>query len=224
MVAFAALTLALTGCGKAATKAEPPASAPASSSTTGSSSTVTTAPATATAAPTLGGQCDDLLPVSAVSETLGRPVIGQTSFVLGVAEPDIGRLTYLNCRYGLGKAVRGKPAPPPQLEIGISLYKSADQAARRARGTVDDYVSHGARQIPAAVGDVPATILAGYGNPTLVAADGPRTVAVTAVPPLIATAPTVNLVALAKAALGATSGFAGVVGVTATPSPTGTAS
>ncbi|MFL6161101.1 MAG: hypothetical protein ACJ74U_02630 [Jatrophihabitantaceae bacterium] len=212
--------LVLAGCGKAdSPKSEPPpSSTPAGSSTAAPTSS---APAPATAAPTLGGECEEVLPVTAVEDALGRPVIGRTAFVRGIAEPDIGRLTYLNCRYGLAAAVKGKPAPQPLVEIGISLYSSASQAATRVQGTVADYRSHGASQQSAAVGDDPATILTGYGSPTLVVAEGPRTVAVTVDPKLIATAPTAGLVAIARAALVATAGFDGVPGVTATPSPSG---
>jgi len=163
-----------------------------------------------------------VLSLATVEDALGRPVIGQTSFVRGVAEPNIGRLTYLNCRYGLTAPVKGKPAPQPQLEIGVSLYDSAGQAATRVRGTVEDYRSHGATQQNAAVGNDAATILVGYGYPTLVVAEGPRTVAVTVDPRLVATAPTAGLVALAQAALVATSSFDGVPGVTATASPSAT--
>jgi hypothetical protein len=173
------------------------------------------------AAPTLGGECEDLLPVSTVDDALGRPVFGRTAFVRGVAEPNIGRLTYLNCRYGLAAPVKGKPAPQPLVEIGISLYNSASQASTRVQGTVADYRTHGASQQDAAVGNDPATILLGYGSPTLVLAEGPRTIAVTVDPKVIATAPTAGLVALAQAALVATAGFDGVPGVTATPSPSG---
>jgi len=228
VVRTAALTLAglvlagvaLTGCGKSAPKSAPPPSSPPPSSSAGSSSA--TAKPSATAAPTLGGECADLLPVSAVEDALGRPVFGQTAFVRGVAEPDIGRLTYLNCRYGLAAPVRGKPAPQPQLEIGISLYNSPAQATTRVQGTIEDYRTHGARQQDAAVGNDPATILVGYGYPTLVVAEGPRSVAVSVDPKLVATAPTAGMVAIAQAALVATSGFDGVAGVTATPSPTAT--
>jgi hypothetical protein len=211
--------LLLAGCTTSSPKSQPPVSStPASSSAAASTSAP---PASATAAPTLGGECGDLLPVSGVDDALGRPVIGRTAFVRGVAEPDIGRLTYLNCRYGLATPVRGKPAPQPQVEIGISLYSSTAQATTRVQGTVADYRTHGGRQQDAAVGNDRGTILLGYGYPTIVVAEGPRTVAVTVDPKLIAIAPTAGLVAIAKAALTATSGFDGVAGVVATPSPSG---
>jgi hypothetical protein len=224
LVPIAATTL-LTGCSQS--KKQAPISSPTGSTSVATSKSATaskasTAPARASVAPSFNGQCDDLLPVLVVDQALGRPVIGSTSFVRGIAEPNIGRLTYLNCRYGLPKAVKGKPAPVAQVEIGVSLYRSAAQAAARVQGTIEDYRSHGASQQVAAVGNDSATILIGNGSPTLVVAEGPRTVAITVDARLISAAPTSSLTALAKAALAATSNFAGVAGVTATPSPTGT--
>ena len=145
-------------------------------------------------------------------------MIGKTADVLGIAEPNIGRLTYLNCRYGIPAAVKGKPAPAPGVEIGISLYDSAAQATRRVQGTVADYRTHGATEQSAAVNQLPASILLGYGGPTIVVAAGPRTVAVTVDAKLIAGAPTSGLVALAKAALDATAGYTGAPGAGASPS------
>jgi hypothetical protein len=203
--------LVLTGCSKAAKK-------PTASSTPSSSvaSTPTSSSASATPSSTepasLGGRCDSLLPVTTIDDALGRPVIGKTSDILGIAEPNIGRLTYLNCRYGIGATVKGKPAPTPGVEIGISLYNSAAQASRRVQGTVADYRTHGATEQSAAVNQLPASILLGYGGPTIVVAAGPRTVAVTVDAKLIAGAPTSGLVALAKAALDATAGYTGAPG------------
>ncbi|MGI8665037.1 MAG: hypothetical protein ACR2N4_03245 [Jatrophihabitans sp.] len=210
--------LALTGCSKASNKDAAPQTTAASNSST-SSSTATASPSpSVTGTPSLGGRCDGLLPVSTVDEALGRPVIGKTAFVLGVAEPNIGRLTYLNCRYGLATAVKGKPAPVPAVEIGVSLYKSEAQASQRVQGTVQDYRSHGSSQQDAAVGQYSASILLGYGAPTIVVAAGPRTVAITVVANLIAAAPTSALVALAKAALDATAQYTGAPGAGASPS------
>lgn len=208
--------LALAGCSKAATKDPAKESASSSPSTISSSSSASAASVTPSAKPSvpvpasLGGRCDDLLPVSTVDIALGRPVIGKTAFVLGVAEPNIGRLTYLNCRYGVQAPARGKPAPAPLVEIGISLYKSVQQAAVRVQGTIEDYRSHGATQTATVVDQFPGTVLLGYGSPTLVAAAGPRTVAVTIDAKLASGAPAKALAALAKAALDATARFTGV--------------
>lgn len=169
----------------------------------------------------LGGRCSDLLPVTTIDGVLGKTVVGRSSDILGVAEPNIGRLTYLNCRYGLATAVKGKPAPTPQVEIGISLYKSAAQAAQRVQGTVEDYRSHGATQQAAAAGTYPGTILTGYGLPTIVVAAGPRTIAVTVIARLIAGTPSTALVALAKATLEATAQYTGAPGASSSPSGSG---
>ena len=219
----------LAGCSQAKDKSASPTSTPPSSPSTSGSTSATPKPSVtptpkATAKPTLGGHCEDLLSVSTVDQALGRPVIGQTAFVLGIAEPDIGRLTYLNCRYGIGKAVKGKPAPVPQLEIGVSLYKTVAQAQSRVQGTIDDSKSGGARSATIPVGSLTATLLTGVGQPLLVVADGPRTVAITISGSLLKIAPTATLQTLTKTVLDATSNFDGVPGVTATPSPSATSS
>lgn len=226
MAVLAAGVLLLTGC----TQAEAPgdgASSGAVASTTASSakpaSSSKPAPTpTATGEPSLGGRCEDLLPVGAVNIALRRTVIGRTAFVLGVAEPDIGRLTYLNCRYGLSAPVKGKPAPAPQVEIGVSLYKSAAHAARRIQATVEHYRFNGAGDRPARVGALQGVMLSGYGLPTLVVADGPRTVAVTVTPKLLTPGSTAELASLAKAVLDVTAGYTGAGrAASASPSSTG---
>jgi hypothetical protein len=218
--------LLLAGC----TQAEAPggdASSSAAASTSASSKPASSSkparPApTATGEPSLGGRCEDLLPVGAVNIALRRTVIGRTAFVLGVAEPDIGRLTYLNCRYGLSAPVKGKPTPAPQVEIGVSLYSSAAQAARRIQATVEHYRFNGAGDRPARVGSLQGVMLSGYGQPTLVVADGPRTVAVTVTPKLLTPGSTGELASLAKAVLDATAGYTGVGPArSASPSSTG---
>jgi len=218
--------LLLSGCTQAAapggapisTRASTSSSAPSSSASASASPSPTS---TATAEPSLGGRCEDLLPVGTVNIALRRTVIGRTAFVLGVAEPDIGRLTYLNCRYGLSAPVKGKPAPVPQVEIGVSLYGSPAQGARRVQATIDYYRIHNAADRAVRVGSVQGTVLTGYGLPTLVVGAGPRTVAVTVSPKLLARGFTAELAALAKAVLDATAHY---TGVTANPSasPSGT--
>ena len=208
------------GTGDSTASGSASASTSATSSSPASSSPAPTA--TAKAEPSLGGRCEDLLPVGTVNVALRRTVIGRTAFVLGVAEPDIGRLTYLNCRYGLSAPVKGKPAPAPQVEIGISLYDSAGQAARRVQATVENYRINGAGDRPARVGSLQGVMLSGYGLPTLVVAAGPRTVAVTVTPKLLTPGSTAELASLAKAVLDATAGFTlGSAGAGASPSSTG---
>jgi len=214
----------LAGCSKASPKVVATVTVSESSSRPASSAaSVTPSPSTTeVVVPGLGGRCEDLLPVSAVDEALGRPVVGRTAFILGVPEPNIGRLARLNCQYGIPVAVKGKPAPTAQLEIGISLYNSAAQATKRAELTVEDYLSHGASQVATTAGQYPATVLTGYGNPTLVVAAGPRTVAVTGATAAVGRAPAAGLAAVAKAALVATAGFTGpgATGSAASSAPT----
>lgn len=116
-----------------------------------------------------------------MSEAIGgASLAGTTAFVVGQPEPDIGRVAYLNCRYG----VTGTgTAATPKIEIGISLYDSAAHATARITATVDDYTAHGATATDTTVDSLTATMLtggvgAGYDVPLLVVASGQRTVAV----------------------------------------------
>jgi hypothetical protein len=176
---------------------------------TGGAGTTTTQTSPPTTKPTrhvtkLPGTCDSMLPLAVVDTALGRAIKGTTAFVVGAAQPDIGRLTYLNCRYGLPAGSAADTATP-KLEISISLYANATYASRRIPITVDDYASHGASESDITVNGVPAAILTmasgkGYADPTLVAASGQRTIAIT----LVETSGgnvTKDLTALAKVAL-----------------------
>jgi len=180
-----------------------------STNTSASTSSTIAAPTSPVAIPTahatrLPGTCEDLLPLSAIDEALGRPVKGATAYVVGVAERDIGRIGYLNCRYGLPLGRAGATATP-MIEIGVSLYETSAQAARRIPATVDDYTNHGATATQTTIGNVAATILTngvgtGYTAPTIVAATGQRTVAIS-IAATATTNPAKDLAALAMLTL-----------------------
>jgi hypothetical protein len=145
-----------------------------------------------------------MLPSPAVANALGRPVNGQTAFVVGVAEPDIGRVATVNCRYGLPDAPTANAVPV--VEIGVSLYDTVDDAAKRIPATVDDYVAHGATKTGTTVAGTPATILTGgtgtgYTAATIVLAAGQRTVVAGIVETPAGADPTKDLVALATLAV-----------------------
>ncbi len=120
-----------------------------------------------------------------MEKTLGHPVVGQTAFVVNKPDAKIGMLTRINCRYGLAKAVKGKPAPSPQVEISVSLYSTEQQATDRVSGTVSEWRDHGASQTDAQVDKDAAVLLTGYGTPLLVVAHAERTVAVSVAPALL---------------------------------------
>lgn len=129
----------------------------------------------------LNGTCDTLLPDSSVTAAIGgKQLAGNDAFIVGQAEKDIGRISYLNCRYGVtGSGAAAKP----KVEIGVSLYMTAAQAATRISATTDDYTAHGAKPTHVTVAGQPASVLiggvgAGYAAPLLVVAAGQRTVAV----------------------------------------------
>jgi hypothetical protein len=159
---------------------------PASSGSNASSATTSPAPV-ASHQNKINGTCDTLLPDNSVFDAIHVNTLpGTDAFVVGKAEPDINRIAYLNCRYG----VTGKgAAATPKVEIGISLYSSARKAADRISATVDDYSAHGATASDTTVSGGPATWLSGgvgadYEVPLLVASSGQRTVAVSVDPSL----------------------------------------
>jgi hypothetical protein len=158
----------------------------------------------------LKGTCDTLLPDGSIIQAIGgAPLAGVDAFVVGQAEPDIGRIGYLNCRYGVtGTAANSKP----KIEVGVSLYSTSAQAAARITATVDDYSAHGATAAATTVDGVTGTTLTGgvgvgYTVPLLVVASGQRTVAVS-VDPAVATGAkaTSDATAIAKLALDRTGG------------------
>jgi hypothetical protein len=129
----------------------------------------------------LPGTCDTLLDDASVHDAAGVQTLpGEDAFVVGKPDPVIHRLAYLNCRYGVtGEGAAAEPA----IEIGVSLYATSTDAANRITATVDDYTAHGASTSTTQVLGLRATVLtggasAGYDVPTLVVADGRRTVAV----------------------------------------------
>jgi hypothetical protein len=129
----------------------------------------------------LDGTCDTLLPDASVFDAVGVTSLpGPHAFVVGRPEADIGRIGYLNCRYGLtGTGAAATPA----IEIGVSLYVTGAKAAARIAATVDDYTAHGATGSAVKVAGLPATMLTGgagdgYTVPLLVVSSGQRTVAV----------------------------------------------
>jgi hypothetical protein len=232
-VAIAVLSAAvvLAGCSKAqpkditASQSRSTSAAPTTSSPAPSRSASARPSPTRTKPASFNGTCDDLLPLSLISDALQRPVIGQTAFIVGVAEPNIGRLAYLNCRYGVATtSVKGKKVTDTKVELGVSLYKSNQQANSRVRGTIEDYRAHGASETAAALGQFSGATLVGYGKPTLVVAAGPRTVAITASASLLGRSPGKALAAVATAVLDATKDFSdgGVASTSVTPSPTST--
>jgi hypothetical protein len=171
-------TVTVTASRPAAGASSSPGPAGASA-TTSPSAPVTSAPPTVSR---LRGTCDTLLPLAAVDNAIGQAAPGSTAFVVGLAEKDIGRLAYLNCRYAIRGVAAGNVAVPG-IEIGISLYNSAAQAQRRMADAVADDVDHGAIRTSLTILGHDAALLAGATDPAheiplLVVASGQRTVAV----------------------------------------------
>jgi hypothetical protein len=125
----------------------------------------------------LAGTCKTQLNADSINKVLGQKLAGTIEYGVGGSDPSINRLTFIDCKYG---NIRGKA---PVVEIRVSLYRSAGDAADRIRATVQDFELHGASASTTTVGGLPATLLLGanmltYG-PTLVKVAGVRTIAIT---------------------------------------------
>lgn len=212
LAAGACVVITLAGC-KGTTTIGPttyvtvPAPRPTSSAPPSTTPAPSPRPTKAAAAMSkLPGRCDALLPLGSIVNAIGRTVGGSTAFVLGQPDPTMDRVTYINCRYGVSK----KKKAAPTIEIGVSLYRSAERAEARIRPTVEDFAQHAATASETRVEGMPATVLAGgtgagYG-PTIVLAVGQRTIAVSFRPGAVASPRLVkDLVALAALAAERTS-------------------
>ena len=155
----------------------------------------------------MGGTCDTILPLSAAETVLGTTVAGKTAFVVNAPEYSVGQVERVNCRYGIEAPAAGSTQDQVKLEVSISLYATDKQAVERVNATSDEWRGQGAQPQTVQVDGHPATILTGYGQPLLVLASGPRTVAVTVVDTLV---PAANLsAALTGLAARALSGAGG---------------
>jgi len=184
LVGIAALAAACSSGGSARSQAG--ATQTAAPTPTGSAAAPTPTPT-----PNLPGGCDQMLPFTDLDHALGRPLFGPSRYVLGVAEPSIGRTGRVTCQFGLQPNGRG--AAP--LEVGVSTYKDADSANERVAATVAALRSTATSQRSATVAGEQAVLIGTKKDNNLVVAQGDRTVAVTI-------ARTLHVASLDKAAVG----------------------
>ena len=137
-----------------------------------------------------------------MDKAVGTPVPGKTAFIVNLPDATIGQVERVNCRYGLAAAAPGKKAPNALVEVSVSLYESRSAAAKRISATEEEWRQNSASPHTVQVAGHPATVLTGYGDPLLVVAAGPRTVAASIDPSVAKPAARDRvLVALAAAAL-----------------------
>ena len=184
LVGIAALAAACSSGGSARSQAG--ATQTAAPTPTGSAASPAPTPT-----PNLPAGCDQMLPFTDLDHALGRPLFGPSRYVLGVAEPSIGRTGRVTCQFGLQPNGRG--AAP--LEVGVSTYKDADSANERVAATVAALRSTATSQRSATVAGQQAVLIGTKKDNNLVVAQGDRTVAVTI-------ARTLHVASLDKAAVG----------------------
>jgi hypothetical protein len=141
----------------------------------------------------LAATCRNAMPLTTVEKAIRDKLPGTTAYSVGRGDPTIGRLMYINCKYGVSRA-KG-----PSIEVSVSLYRSVGAAADRVVGTSQDFTSHGATSSGTKVAGRNATLLLGanmlaYG-PTVVVHAGLRTIAVTLRPGTTNPTPTLRAVA-----------------------------
>ena len=183
LVGIAALAAACSSGGSGQPQAGTTQAAPAA---TGSATSPTPSPT-----PNLPAGCDQMLPFTDLDHALGRPLFGPSRYVLGVAEPSIGRTGRVTCQFGLQPNGHGAAA----LEVGVSTYKDADSANERVAATVAALRSTATSQRSATVAGQQAVLIGTKKDNNLVVAQGDRTVAVTI-------ARTLHVASLDKAAVG----------------------
>jgi hypothetical protein len=188
-LAVALVVLAAAGCSSGGNSGTPSSSASPSGSAGASGTPTPTATSTVVALP---DSCQGLLPLIDLDEALGVPMIGQTTFIKGVAEPKIKRTGRVTCRYGIVKV--GKKSKPPKLEVGISTYTDEAAATHRVETTVTDLRSSGAAPSDVQVNGVPAKILTVSGGAaTMVVGTGSRTVVISLAAKVVKPANTVKV-------------------------------
>lgn len=168
-----AAVLAVAGCssgGGGTPQAAATTTAPAPSASGESAGSPTPTPT-----PNLPAGCDAMLPFTDLDQALGRPLFGETRYVVGVAQPSIGRTGRVTCQYGLARGGKG-PAP---VEVGASTYEDATSATDRVAATVASLRAGATSQATATIAGQPATVIGSRASFTAVVAQGNRTVAVT---------------------------------------------
>jgi hypothetical protein len=168
-----AAVLAVAGCssgGDGTPQAAATTTAPAPSASGDAAGSPTPTPT-----PNLPAGCDAMLPFTDLDQALGRPLFGETRYVVGVAQPSIGRTGRITCQFGLARGGKG-PAP---VEVGASTYEDATSATDRVAATVASLRAGATSQATATVAGQPATVIGSRASYTAVVAQGNRTVAVT---------------------------------------------
>jgi hypothetical protein len=208
--------LGTAGCAGFAGAAPDPAPTTSTAPTTSAAPVATTAAAPAFQLP---ATCADLLTVSEVNEALGVRLPGTSTYLLGQAEPGVGRTGRVTCGYGVTPATGTAGASDPLLQVTVATYTDTASAAVRLELAAESGRAAGAVVEDAVVPGTDAVLVAGPADTTLVAVVAARTYVVTLVPGLLdAPGTRTALTALAVAAAGPAADPA--AGTTTSP-PTG---
>jgi len=190
--------LFLVGCGA---DAEPGGSSDPGDSASGTTSQT----AQTSAAPfVLPETCSALLSIEAIDAGLGVRIPGNTQYLVGVAEPDIGRTGRVTCSYGIVPNADGTSAPP-LLQASVFTYDTVESAQDRIATVVGQSRDAGDRtqEVPVG-GSYAGVVIVSVTDATLVVAVDDRNYSITLAPGVVTDeALTQALAALAESAINA---------------------
>ena len=170
--------LFLVGCGA---DAEPGGSSDPGDSASGTTSQT----AQTSAAPfVLPETCSALLSIEAIDAGLGVRIPGNTQYVVGVPEPDIGRTGRVSCSYGVIPNPDGTFAPP-LVQASVFTYDSVESALDRIDTVVGQAQDAGNRTQEAPVGSYEGFVIVSISDATLVVAVDKRNYSITLAPGLV---------------------------------------
>lgn len=128
--------------------------------------------------------CAGLLSLDAIDAGLGVRISGITQYVVGVAEPEIGRTGRVTCSYGVIPNPDGT-FTPALVQASVFTYKSDEAAADRIDTVVSQSRNAGDRTQEVPVGPYPGVVLITVTEATLVVPVGDRTYSITVAPGLV---------------------------------------
>ncbi|HEX5494576.1 MAG TPA: hypothetical protein VFX70_08405 [Mycobacteriales bacterium] len=158
-----------------------------------------------------------MLTTAELNTILGRRLSGTTQLIRGVAEPAIGRIGRVTCRYGITATAAGGPtagrvpaltppggpspttsaaaspaASPPTtggvpIEIGLSTYRDPDSASQRINFTIHDQEAKGAVATDATILDLDGVLLTSAKMALLALSYGSLTLALSIDPRVVPT-------------------------------------
>lgn len=133
----------------------------------------------------LPDSCSDLLHLTSIDAAIGTALVGVTTLTVGVPKPAIGRTGRVTCDFGIIPATDTEGASNPALELSVFTYTDEGSAADRVRAIVDAQRSQGSRTEELVAAGIPAVLLTGTAEATVLTAVAARTYSLTLSPGIV---------------------------------------